>query len=319
MKSKILSLLLLLPGVLFAAPPPDLPHGWSESYVYANGIRIHYYRGAPAPGKQVILAVHGVMDTGLTWASVGMKLQKNYDLYMLDTRGHGLSDPSNGSEDGNTLLMDVMAAAKALHLDKPILMGHSMGAATVMRIGAEYPDFARAIVMLDPGIGPHGRAPAGQNGPRPARPAATAPRESSAPGRISITMRGSPETMVAQNNYSFEDLVAKAHHDNPKWSTMDCRYWAVAIKRYHGPYSDQAWQPMSGAMRTEDALAKIKVPALVLKAGADASAETRQAMQDWVSGFKNVKLVYIDGAHHNLQRDQPERTVEVLTQFLENL
>lgn len=89
MKSKILSLLLLLPAVVFAAPLPDLPHGWSESYVYANGIRIHYYRGGiPAPGKPVILAVHGVMDTGLTWASVGMKLQKNYDLYMLDTRGH---------------------------------------------------------------------------------------------------------------------------------------------------------------------------------------------------------------------------------------
>lgn len=40
MKSKILSLLLLLPAVVFAAPLPDLLHGWSEGYVYANGIRI---------------------------------------------------------------------------------------------------------------------------------------------------------------------------------------------------------------------------------------------------------------------------------------
>ena len=33
------------------------------------------------------------------------------------------------------------------------VMGHSMGAATVMRVGAEYPDLAKSVVMLDPGLG----------------------------------------------------------------------------------------------------------------------------------------------------------------------
>lgn len=87
-----LGLLILLQPVGMASPPPGIPDGWSDGYVYANGIRIHYYHAVPAPGEPVIVAVHGVTDTGLAWAFVAGKLQDDYDIYMLDTRGHGLSD-----------------------------------------------------------------------------------------------------------------------------------------------------------------------------------------------------------------------------------
>ena len=130
-------------------------------------------------------------------------------------------------------------------------------------------------------------------------------------------MRGSPETLVAQNNYNFDDLVAKAHRENPRWSMMDCQYWAVAIKRYHGPYSDDVWQAMSGTMRTEDALEKIQLPMVILKA--DAPPETRKAHQEAASVMQKGKLVHIDDSGHNLQRDQPERSEEVIREFLSRL
>lgn len=69
---------------------------------------------------------------------------------MLDARGHGLSDPFSASDDGETLVKDVVGFVKAMNFEKPILIGHSMDAASVMRIGAEYPDLAKAIIMLDP-------------------------------------------------------------------------------------------------------------------------------------------------------------------------
>lgn len=315
MKEKLLALVFLLTTAACSASLPDLPDGWSDNYVYANGIRIHYYRAVPASGKPVIVAVHGVMDTGLAWASVATKLQAEYDIYMLDTRGHGFSDPFTNTEDGMTLIKDVVAAVEALGLKKPILMGHSMGAATVMRLGAEYPEFARAIIMLDPGLA--SRGPREASAPRPERPATQAPRESAAPAKMSIAMRGSPESLVAQNNYSYDDLIAKAHRDNPRWSMMDCRYWAHAIKRYHGPYSDAVWQAMSGTMRTEDALAKIQVPAIILKA--DAPAEARQAHQEAARVMQKGKLVHIDDSAHNLQRDQPGRAADVIREFLSEL
>lgn len=308
-------LLSFFPAIAFATHLPGIPNGWSEGFVYVNGIRIHYYHAVPAPGKPVIVAIHGVMDTGLAWASVVGKLQNDYDIYMPDTRGHGLSDPFNGSEDSNTLVKDVVAFVHAMHFKKPILMGHSMGAATVMRVGAEYPDIARAIIMVDPFLRPIDttRQDSGGHGV----PSRAPQRYESTPGHLSVSMFGTPEELVAQNNYSFDDLMAKAHRENPRWSMMDCRYWALAIKRYHGPYTRAAWQAMSGTMGTGNSLAKITVPALVLKR--DEPADVRKTERKVASVMQKGKLVFIDNSAHNIERDQPARMTEVIKEFLSTL
>ena len=302
-----------------AADTPGIPEGWSDGYVYANGVRLHYYRSGSAAGKPVIVMVHGVTDIGLSWTTLTWKLQDSYDIYMLDARGHGLSDPFTHADDGNTLVKDVVEFVRAMNLEKPILMGHSMGAATVMRVGAEYPELARAIVMLDPGLGrrgPAGRAarpPAARPTPPPSAPQGTA----ADPDRLSISMFGSPETLVAQNNYPLADLVARCQRQTPKWDLVDCQYWALSKKQYHGAYTSEAQQAMSGTMATGEALAKIPVPALVLKA--DASPEVRQANEEAARVMQKGRLVHIDGAGHNLHHDELDRTVEVLTEFLSGL
>jgi pimeloyl-ACP methyl ester carboxylesterase len=130
-------------------------------------------------------------------------------------------------------------------------------------------------------------------------------------------MFGTPETLVAQNNYRFDDLVATCRRQSPKWDMVDCQYWALSKKQYHGAYTSKERQAMSGTMRTGGSLAKITVPALILKA--DAPPEARKANEKAVSGLRNVKLVHIDGAGHNLHHDQLKRTVEVLKEFLSAL
>ena len=319
-----LILLVLLPAVALAAPPPGIPDGWSDGYVYANGIRIHYYHAVPAAGKPVIVMVHGVTDNGLCWTTLTWKLQDSYDIYMVDTRGHGLSDPFTVADDGDTLVKDVVEFVRAKNFEKPILMGHSMGAATVMRVGAEYPDLANAIIMLDPGLGSRGpgersasrRGETAEGGRRGAPPDAPQP-EASSPDRLSIRMFGTPEALVAQNNYSLKDLVATGQRRHPKWDIVDNQYWALSKKQYHGAYSQEMFQVMSGSMRTGDSLAKIPVPSLILKA--DTSPEGRKANEEAVSEMPRVKLVHIDDAGHNLHHDQLDRTVKVLTEFLRAL
>jgi len=288
--AQVLSLLILLPTIATAAPPPGIPDGWSDGYVYANGARLHYYHAVPAPGKPVIVMIHGVTDIGLNWATLTWKLQDDYDVYMVDTRSHGLSDPITAADDGDTLIKDVVEFVKVMDFEKPILMGHSMGGATVIRVGAEYPDLAKAIVVLDAGIGgPGGGRGRGGRGPgaggaapqggergaraQGARPQAR-PSESSSSGNLSVSMFGDPETLVAQNNYSFEDLVATSRRRHSKWGMVDHQYWALSKKQYHGAYSQEMFAVMSGSMRTGDSLAKIPVPVLILKA--DASREARR-------------------------------------------
>jgi pimeloyl-ACP methyl ester carboxylesterase len=301
---KILVFLMLAPMIMNA----QLPAGWTDGYVYANGIRIHYYHALPAQGKPVMVMVHGVTDNGLCWTTLTLKLQNAYDIYMLDARGHGLSDPFTLTDNGETLVKDVVAFVQAMKFEKPILMGHSMGAATVMRLGAEYPDLAKAVIMLDPMLGRF-------RGGGPARDSVrNRPPAAPAPDRLSVNMFGNPETLVAQNNYRFEDLVATGRRQSPKWDSVDVHYWALSKKQYHGPYTPEAWQAMSGTMRTDTALAKINVPALILKA--DASPEVRKTNEEAARVIQKGKLVHIDGAGHNLHHDQLARTLEVLKEFL---
>jgi pimeloyl-ACP methyl ester carboxylesterase len=305
-------LILLVTGLAVAAAgatPPGIPDGWSDGYVYANGIRIHYYHAVPAPGKPVIVMAHGVTDYGLNWTTLTKELQADYDIYMVDARGHGYTDPPTPDAKGDTGVEDLVGFLRAMKLEKPILMGHSMGAGTVMRLGATYPDLPRAVIMLDPGLG----IPSGARGAAgaPARSAAAA----EAPG---LVMAGTAEALVAQNNRPYEELVAQCRKQTPKWDLLDCQYWAVSKRIYHGSYTTGGARGTGGGGTSiAETLGKITAPALILKA--DAPPETRKANEQAAKALKNGKLVHIDGAGHNLHHDERRQTVKVLRAFLRSL
>ena len=298
MQIQRIALLLSLGAALAAAAtPPGIPDGWSDGYVYANGIRIHYYHAKPAPGKPVMVMAHGFSDYGLNWTTLTEDLQADYDIYMVDARGHGYTDPSTADETGDVAVEDLMGFLREMKIEKPILMGHSMGAATVMRLGATYPDVAKAVIMLDPGLGLPGTG-------RP--PAAAQDR--------STLIQG----LLARNNTPYDDLEAQCRKGTPLWDQLDCEYWAVSKRIFHGSYAPGG--RVAGGdrrMSISETLSKITAPALILKA--DAPPETRTANDEAAKVLKNGKLVHIDGAGHNLHHDKRQRTVEVLTDFLKTL
>jgi pimeloyl-ACP methyl ester carboxylesterase len=302
----VLPLLFTLVAAATAATPPGIPDRWTDGYVYASGIRIHYYHAVPAPGKPVIVMAHGATDIGLSWTTLTKELQADYDIYMVDARGHGLSDPPTAADTGDTGVEDLVGFIHAMKLERPILMGHSMGATTAIRLAAKYTDLLRAVVLLDPGLGAPGGAGRGA-------PAAPAP----APAPGALVMGGAAEALVAQNNRPFDDLVAQCRQQTPKWDPLDCAYWALSKRQYHGSYTASGGRGAgrgAGGMSTMDALAKITVPTLILKQ--DAPPETRKANEEAAKVLKNGKSVHIDGAGHNLHHDQRQRTLDVLRPFL---
>lgn len=312
----ILMLSVLIPTMSVHAQAVKFPDGWTDGYAYVNGIRSHYYHAKPAPGKPVMVMVHGYTDIGLSWTTLTLKLQDAYDIYMIDARGHGLTDPPTALDNGETMIKDVVDFVKFMKFDKPILIGHSMGAATVMRVGAQYPDLAKAIIMLDPFVGNRPARPA-PSAADTARTSQTASAQSIAVPVRRPNMFKSPDTLVAQNNTPFERVVATGKRQNPLWADLDIYYWAVSKKQYHGPYTPEQAQAMTGTMSTADALAKIKVPLLILKA--DAKPEVRKANEEAARVLQNGKLIHIDGAGHNLHHDKLAKTVEVMNAFLKNL
>ena len=122
---------------------------WSEGDIQANGITIHYYR-TDGNNKPPILLLHGFTDSGLCWPRVSHDLEGSYDVTMTDARGHGHSGDSAADFSLALLADDAAAVIGALNLEKPYVLGHSMGAMTAATVAATYPDLVRAIVPEDP-------------------------------------------------------------------------------------------------------------------------------------------------------------------------
>ena len=121
---------------------------WQSGDVTANGIRLHYTRtGGEKP--PVVLA-HGVTDSGRCWSAVAAALAPDYDAIMVDARGHGRSEaPATGFDPGEQAA-DLAGLIAALELEKPAVLGHSMGAATALALAGAYQTLPGAILLEDP-------------------------------------------------------------------------------------------------------------------------------------------------------------------------
>ena len=49
------------------------------------------------------------------------------------------------------------------------------------------------------------------------------------PASLPFSMSGAPHVLAAQNNYTFEDLVAKGRRQNPKWNLADIEYASSSL------------------------------------------------------------------------------------------
>jgi pimeloyl-ACP methyl ester carboxylesterase len=118
-----------------------------------NGVRIAYDdTGASDPP---IVFVHGWCCDRSHFAPQVAHFTAHHRCASLDLRGHGESDvPADGYEVA-TMADDVAALCAHLGLQKPVVIGHSMGGAVTLSLAARHPDLPAAIVMLDAAFLPH--------------------------------------------------------------------------------------------------------------------------------------------------------------------
>jgi pimeloyl-ACP methyl ester carboxylesterase len=128
-------------------------------FVPANGLRLRCWR-LGTRGRPIVL-LHGYTSTAWrTWQHVAPRLAARYQTYWFDMRGHGESDkPPTGYAHAD-YAADARALCAALGLERPILAGHSLGAATVLTLAAETPALPSAIVPIDPSLWRAGGQPA---------------------------------------------------------------------------------------------------------------------------------------------------------------
>lgn len=262
------------------------PHGgWEAGFVEANGIRLHYGRTGAGSGKPVLVLVHGVADSGACWASLSGRLEDTYDVVFYDVRGHGLSDkPASGYlvEDH---VNDLVALLAALGIDRPILMGHSMGGGIVAQAVSERPAVACAVILEDPAFFP-------------------------LPEDVRDVLEGSRSFLQSLRNGTREQLLARVTSENPGWPPGETDPWVEAKLQV----TPRVIETIGDLPNIAELLPRIRVPTLLIKA--DAPPEQRQRHIADAAGIAQGTLIHIDGAGHAVHRDKPVAVERAIRDFL---
>lgn len=116
-------------------------------------VKLSYDRHQPATpsNKSPLIFLHGLFGSKLNNRTVAKQLVEilNRDVYCLDLRNFGQS-PHINRLDYPSLAADVEKFIDdAEFVEKPILIGHSMGAKTAMALALRRPELPRFIVSVD--------------------------------------------------------------------------------------------------------------------------------------------------------------------------
>ncbi|MGV9640574.1 alpha/beta fold hydrolase [Streptomyces sp. NPDC003514] len=133
---------------------------WSERVVERDGVRL-VCRDWGGSGQPVVL-LHGLAGHAGEWDTLAQRLTPRYRVVALDQRGHGGSERRPKDVSRAAYVADVLAVVERLALERPVLVGQSLGGHTAMLTAAAHPGRVRGLVLVEAGAG----------GPSPDTPAA---------------------------------------------------------------------------------------------------------------------------------------------------
>ena len=267
-----------------------------------NELRLHYIdHGGDATVSAV--ALHGFALNCHSFDEVGPALSDQLHWYALDQRGHGHSDRAAELSDYSRDHMadDIRGFIESQSLDRPVVIGHSMGGMNAMTFAAEHPDQLRALILIDVGPGVN------VDGVNQVRQFVAGPYEMdsldawvdmthqyypfrSKEGirkRLEVSLRETPEGKMAK---MFDERFREAD------------FRGVADAR-------------TGIWETAIALT---VPTLLLH-GENSPVLKREQAEEFAEKAPVVKLVTIPEAGHSVAGDQPEAFVEAVRDFLSDV
>ncbi|MEZ4662611.1 MAG: alpha/beta hydrolase [Caldilineaceae bacterium] len=267
---------------------------WTSDKIAANGITLHYTR--TGGDKPPLVLAHGFSDDGLCWTPVAKALEADYDVIMVDARGHGRSDAPEAGYNPPTMAADLAGVITGLGLSKPVVMGHSMGGSTTMALAGLYPDLPGAIIIEDSGAS---NRMGGNSAEAKAR------------------LQQWHDRMVNLQSKTRAEVLQQGRTDNPTWSDAELEPWSHAKLRFN---LNALNREGAGDVNWEHILGHITCPALLLHAdpdrGGGVTAERAAEMQGMMA---QLQTVHIAGAGHNIRREQFGAYMEAVKSFLAQL
>jgi pimeloyl-ACP methyl ester carboxylesterase len=120
-------------------------------YVPIHGGQIFYTE--EGSGGKAMLMIHGWSCDGSDWSWMASEFCKDHRCVMIDNRGHGRSTESPEGYSPRKFAQDAASVIETLQLERPIVVGHSMGTIIASTLAVERPDLVDALVLIDPVYG----------------------------------------------------------------------------------------------------------------------------------------------------------------------
>ncbi len=297
--------LLALPAAAAEAPPPANRYAFTlapaERFeVGATLVERHGKSGPP------LIMIPGLASGPWVWQEAIRQLMPEHTIYVLTLPGFDGRAPIQGKglDAARESLRELIANRK---LQRPVLIGHSLGGTMALGLAAQQPDLVRGVVSID-GL--------------PLLPGTEdweeAQRAKVAEGVLGrrVTTTAAAFAMQQQEYMRGTGVVDMARADEV--ARLSANSDAAAVTRYMGEALAVDLRPV---------LPSIKAPVLVISPYFDVDAEqqrlTEVAKSEYykvlMTGTPNVQVVSIKPARHFVMIDQPQMTVDAIRSFLKSL
>lgn len=133
-------------GFNLATTPPDTLRPTTGADVELDDVTVHYEQWGSS-GPPIVL-VHGFAESSVSWGPMAELLGTDHVVYAIDLAGAGYT-----TRTGKYTLDDqvelVTGFINSLGLNRPVLVGHSLGAAVVGGVALKHPDAIRGVIFAD--------------------------------------------------------------------------------------------------------------------------------------------------------------------------
>ena len=271
----------------------------NERFVEVRGLRLHVREWAGRAGEPVVL-LHGWLDHCGSFDALAPLLGREEDcgpLYALDFRGHGDSAwvGPGGFYHFPEYVADLDGVLDALGLQRPRLVGHSMGGAVGLLYAAARPERLSHLTLLD------------------AVPLTVAADE--VPDRLTSWLDDLKKPRGRRTVQSVQDAADRLRRANsalPPDAALQLAQGGVSPDSEQGGKLAWKWDPFLRAHSPlpvlEPALQalylRVKTPLLVVRAGRGYLPD-EAALREKLSALPAARIEVVEGATHHLHVERP--------------
>ena len=120
-----------------------------DEYIIAGDLTFHYIQWGEQ--GQPLVCIHGITANAWCFQAFADGLANDHRVFAYDLRGRGDSDKPESGYSVPTHAADLSAIIDELGLDRPVIVGHSLGAYIALYFAAHYPEKLSKLVLVDGG------------------------------------------------------------------------------------------------------------------------------------------------------------------------